>query len=226
MTPITKNNKSPQFDAKGMIPIEKNIIVTDEQGNILEATYPKRAKGLVKNGRARYIDENTICLACPPMNMEDKNMSENTENKSVNQPEEIIETEKLATDGNKFTLNYVLEQIEKIASETQYLNNVVENLGKMTLDFSEEYNYEAYKSQAEALGDAVRCRETTNQQLLRFYEKMYDDLKVTELQQKSGTTAQLESVTNWFKTLNRADFDPIGWNAITDAVKTQLSRHY
>ena len=96
----------------------------------------------------------------------------------------------------------------------------------MTLDFSEEYNYEAYKSQAEALGDTVRCRETTNQQLLRFYEKMYDDLKVTELQQKSGTTAQLESVTNWFKTLNRADFDPIGWNAITDAVKTQLSRHY
>lgn len=226
MTPITKNNKSPQFDAKGMIPIEKNIIVTDEQGNILEATYPKRAKGLVKNGRARYIDENTICLACPPVNMEDKNMSENTENKSVNQPEEIIETEKLATDGNKFTLNYVFEQIEKIAAETQYLNNVVENLGKMTLDCAEEYNYEAYKSQAEALGDVVRCRETTNQQLLRFYEKMYDDLKVTELQQKSGTTAQLENVTNWFKTLNRADFDPIGWNAITDAVKTQLSRHY
>ena len=74
MTPITKNNKSPQFDAKGMIPIEKNIIVTDEQGNILEATYPKRAKGLVKNGRARYIDENTICLACPPVNMEDKRL--------------------------------------------------------------------------------------------------------------------------------------------------------
>ncbi len=226
MIPITKNNKSPQFDAKGMIPIEKNIIVTDEQGNILEATYPKRAKGLVKNGRARYIDEKTICLACPPVNMEDKNMSENTENKSVNQPEEIIETLETFTEGNKFTLNYVLEQIEKIATETQYLNNVVENLGKMTLDFSEDSNYEAYKSQAEALGDVVRCRETTNQQLLRFYEKMYDDLKVTELHQKSGTTAQLESVTNWFKTLNRADFDPIGWNAITDAVKTQLSRHY
>ena len=60
----------------------------------------------------------------------------------------------------------------------------------------------------------------------QHFEKMYDDLKVTELQQKSGTTAQLENVTNWFKTLNRADFDPIGWNAITDAVKTQLSRHY
>ena len=30
-----------------MIPIEKNIVVVDEQGNEYEATYPKRAKGLV-----------------------------------------------------------------------------------------------------------------------------------------------------------------------------------
>ena len=46
--------------------MEKNIIVVDEQGNQYEATYPKRAKGLVKNGRARFVDEHTICLACPP----------------------------------------------------------------------------------------------------------------------------------------------------------------
>ena len=45
-----------------MTPIEKNIIVVDEQGKTYEATYPKRAKGLVKNGRARFIDENKICL--------------------------------------------------------------------------------------------------------------------------------------------------------------------
>lgn len=52
---------------KGMIPIEKSVGVVDEQGNRLEPTYPKRAKGLVKKGRARYIDVNTICLiACPP----------------------------------------------------------------------------------------------------------------------------------------------------------------
>lgn len=52
---------------RGRIPIEKNIGVVDEQGNRLEPTYPKRAKGLVKKGRARYIDGKTICLiACPP----------------------------------------------------------------------------------------------------------------------------------------------------------------
>ena len=58
-----------------MTPIEKNVIVVDEQGNILEATYPKRAKGLVKKGRARFISESMICLACPPEKMEENEMS-------------------------------------------------------------------------------------------------------------------------------------------------------
>ncbi|WP_124099756.1 hypothetical protein [Ruminococcus sp. Marseille-P6503] len=33
----------------------KNITVTDRHGNLIGTTYPKRAKGLVKNGRAEYI---------------------------------------------------------------------------------------------------------------------------------------------------------------------------
>ena len=55
----------------------KNIAVIDEQGNRYEATYLKRAKGLVKSGSARFEDEKTICLACPPDKSEDKTMSEN-----------------------------------------------------------------------------------------------------------------------------------------------------
>ena len=66
-----------------MTPIEKNVIVVDEQGNILEATYPKRAKGLVKKGRARFISESTICLACPPKNTEENEMK-NEKNKFEN----------------------------------------------------------------------------------------------------------------------------------------------
>ena len=60
-----------------MIPIEKNILVVDEQGNEYEATYPKRARGLVKNGRARFLSENKICLACPPItDLEDNEMTD------------------------------------------------------------------------------------------------------------------------------------------------------
>ena len=38
-----------------MTPIEKNVIVVDEQGNEYEATYPKRAKGLVKNALTEIL---------------------------------------------------------------------------------------------------------------------------------------------------------------------------
>ena len=69
----------------------KNVTVVDEQGNEYGATYPKRAKGLVKNGRARFVDENKICLACPPNEyLEDNEMSEN---KNVN-THEATATEK------------------------------------------------------------------------------------------------------------------------------------
>lgn len=40
----------------------KNIIVTDINGNVTGATYPKRAKGLIKSGRAIKVDESTIRL--------------------------------------------------------------------------------------------------------------------------------------------------------------------
>ena len=150
-----------------MIPIEKNIIVVDEQGNYYEATYPKRAKGLVKNGRARFIDENTICLACPPYDMEDNNMSNNTENMA-------IETKP----AEKLTMDYVLEQIEKVATETEYLHNAISELSKTN---SVGPGDVGTQEKAHALGEIVTSREHTNQRLLSLYEKMYDDLKAQSL---------------------------------------------
>ena len=150
-----------------MIPIEKNIDVVDEQGNYYEATYPKRAKGLVKNGRARFIDENTICLACPPYDMEDNNMSNNTENMA-------IETKP----AEKLTMDYVLEQIEKVATETEYLHNAISELSKTN---SVGPGDVGTQEKAHALGEIVTSREHTNQRLLSLYEKMYDDLKAQSL---------------------------------------------
>lgn len=56
----------------------KNVRVIDEQGNEYEATYLKRAKGLVKKGRARFLSDNVICLACPPniSDLEDSQMKD------------------------------------------------------------------------------------------------------------------------------------------------------
>lgn len=44
----------------------KNVTVLDMQGNMIGTTYPKRAKGLVKSGRACFVDGETVQLACPP----------------------------------------------------------------------------------------------------------------------------------------------------------------
>ena len=63
-----------------MIPIEKNIIVSDVNGRRIGATYPKRAKGLVKNGRAEFISDHEIRLLITqlpavPIDTEDEKMS-------------------------------------------------------------------------------------------------------------------------------------------------------
>ncbi|MEZ3444953.1 MAG: hypothetical protein K1W30_07455 [Lachnospiraceae bacterium] len=164
----------------------KNIIVIDEHGKKYGTTYPKRAKGLVKQGRARFQAQNVLCLmhclACPPdQDLEDKNMSEQTiENK-------MMETETIERDTangasantgadthavggqSKYTMEYCLEQIERIGRQTEYLNQAISELRQMEDSSGGE--------KAMALGNIVACRETTNQQMLRFYEKMYDDLK-------------------------------------------------
>lgn len=156
-----------------MIPIEKNIIVVDEQGKQYEATYPKRAKGLVKNGRARFIDTNKICLVCPPNNTEDNNMSD------------AIETKE------KYTLDYVLNQIEQIVKDTEYIHNALEQLALMPQSAPGDI---AGQEKAKALGDIVRSRETTNQQALKLYEKMYDDLKPHEESTKSKALEMLAGI--------------------------------
>lgn len=42
--------------------MEKNVTIIDENGVVIGYTYPKRAKGLVKKGRAEPVDENCICM--------------------------------------------------------------------------------------------------------------------------------------------------------------------
>lgn len=58
----------------------KNIIVADKDGNEIGHTYPKRARGLVKNGRAEYVSDCEIRLLnsvdySAPMNTEEDKMS-------------------------------------------------------------------------------------------------------------------------------------------------------
>ena len=156
-----------------MIPIAKNIKVVDEFGKEYEATYQKRAKGLVKNGRARFINENTICLACPPTEnkLEDKIMTDNTTN-TLNSNVEIKETPQT------LTMEYLLQKIEEISKDQPYISEAISALEFVNSGGPGDVGAQA---KAHALGEIVKAREATNQKLLSLYEKMYDDLKSEKL---------------------------------------------
>lgn len=172
-----------------MIPIEKNIIVVDEKGKEYEATYPKRAKGLVKNGRAHYIEENKICLLHPPnLKSEDNNMSNTQAAKTKAK--------------DKLTIKYVLDKTEQIINDTEYIHSALEQLALMPKSDPGDI---AGQEKAKAIGEIVRCREATNQQALKFYEKMYDDLTdkktlkdkaLAALEKCSGNDEQMKKLSD------------------------------
>ena len=140
--------------------MEKNIEVVDEAGNVYEPTWPKRANGLVKHGRARFVAENRICLTCPPdMKTEDKSMSNSI--------------------FGEMTVADILTRINNIINQTSYIGEVCEALKAMADGDSGDCGAPGNllgQAKAEALGAIVTSRETTNQQILRLYEKMYDDM--------------------------------------------------
>ena len=144
-----------QIQYKGATPIEKNVIVVDEQGNEYEATYPKRAKGLVKNGRARFVDENKICLACPPnMSLEDRIMEQ-----------------------NKLTAKEIFVQLTILQKQlTENSNTSLHRLGDAITSIGEEEN-EARYEQVTAICDVFKTRELTLFRMLEMYQKMYEDIQ-------------------------------------------------
>lgn len=76
-------------------------------------------------------------------------------------------------------LAYIFKQIKEIQTQTEYLNGVINTLSQMSDGDSGEGGSPGNiqgQAKAQALGDVVRCRETTNQQLLNFYITVYNDM--------------------------------------------------
>ncbi len=97
-------------------------------------------------------------------------MSENTTKKA---PEQKTETQTL------FNIHYILSKLAEIQTETSYLNEAISKLSSMNDGDSGSASSPGNilgAEKAKAFGDIVRCRETTNQQIIKLYEKMYDDI--------------------------------------------------
>ena len=97
-------------------------------------------------------------------------MSENNNNNAKLNPETTTATEKL-------TMNYVLEQIEKIQNQTDHIGMALAALENMVPKTNSTTPDVAGAEQAEAIAEVVESREATNQKLIALYGKMYDDLK-------------------------------------------------
>ena len=142
--------------------MKKNVVVVDEFGHESEATYPKRAKGLVKSGRARFVDANRICLLRPPeQNLEDKHMEQNT---------------------SALTAREIFDQIVKLQNdlknirETTELIQTIRDTNQYNGNDSVELDPQVVTAKIDALVDVFESREGTYQQMLSVYEKMYDDV--------------------------------------------------
>ncbi len=129
----------------------KNITVTDAQGNLCQPTWPKRAKGLVKHGRAVYVSDNHIRLTPPERKTEEKAM----------------------------TANDILQKIFELSQDKKHINDALMTLLSMPkADYGvpgAPPNVEG-QAKAQAISEVACAAETTRQQLLSFYIRVYDSL--------------------------------------------------
>ena len=162
--------------------MEKNVIVVDEQGNEYEATYPKRAKGLVKSGRARFIDENKICLACPPDKLtEDNKMSENKVLTTKDIFEQIALLQKQIMEFSYHSPHRLTDAVDSIySSETSEENEArSESVSDVTAVFA--------------------AREETLAKMLSIYERMYNDIVKAQERKISLITEAFQSLSSNIK---------------------------
>ena len=167
---------------------QKTVQVTDEAGNRYEATYPKRAKGLVKHGRARFTDESQteIILTCPPNHnliLEDKTMTEQMNNTQVTENETVVANENTVAEKNapQLTAREIFDQIavlQRQIVESSY--NALYRLTDATNGICGDGCFESDEAKGEAIESvarAFRMREETCQTMLEMYQQMYNDLK-------------------------------------------------
>lgn len=131
-----------------MIVIAAKIEVTDELGGIYRPTYPKRAKNLVKQGRARLISARRICLLRPP--------------------EQCMEEDKFM-ETKTFSRQEVLNRIDAILGDHSYLKEAFDAIEKIQASGQDA---DSVKTRVFAVESIAREREETNRRVLGLLETM------------------------------------------------------
>ena len=185
----------------------------DEQGNEYEATYPKRAKGLVKNGRARFVGENKICLACPPdINLEDKTMENNTN---------TVE----ATEKNGLTVRDIFVQLTILQNQlTENSQTSLHRLGDALSTLDSE-NVEVSCDQISEVCDVFKTRELTLLRMLEMYQRMYEDLISEETRRVNLVKSAFDSNMAMIKESDMATEDKFAaLNYVTEKIAEMVDK--
>ena len=116
--------------------------------------------------------------------MSDNNIKTNVNETAepIEAAEKIEEIEKIEEMSGKMSgsepelsVGYILSQIEKIQQDNEHIFKAISVLDSLVLD--DGVGDIANQARCEAIRDVAVHRETTNQKLIAFYEKLYDDIK-------------------------------------------------
>lgn len=107
----------------------------------------------------------------------------------------------------KLSVEYILAQLEKISSQTAYLNEAIAQISGMQVTGSGDIGTQG---KASAIADVVKCRETTNQKLISLYEKMYDKIVGTP----SINTDKIDAATRILSVIDTDAMDAKDINSI------------
>lgn len=185
------------IDTQGRTPITKNIRVVDAAGTHLQSTYRKRALGLVKHGRARFIDEHTIELMRPP-DPQGKETTMHTQAQdhtmTATQPfGGSSDASRVQAPSRDLTANDLLQRIDKLIGETTYLREGVEALARIESGGIGEAGSPgdiATQAKARAVASVIEQREQTNQKLIELLARMYDDLSPATVENRPSRSPE------------------------------------
>lgn len=201
-------------------PASLKIEVTDSSGKTIGRTYEKRAKGLVKKGRARFTDENRITL----LPSEDAHDYIETEGNKMDERIITENIENISEENSQYTIESVMQCMKKILDDTQYIKDAIYNVTEIPSGDAGDCGSPgdvAGKAKAEAISTIVRERENTNQKLIDFYNKVYNDIKAQQFS-ASDVDKKVELI-NKLCVLPGVQDEDIR-DSLTDSVNSLLSK--
>ena len=200
-------------------PASLKIEVVDSSGKIIGRSYEKRAKGLVKKGRARFTDENRITL----LPSEDAHEYTDTEGYKMDERINTENIENISEENSQYTIESVMQCMKKILDDTQYIKDAIFNVTEIPSGDAGDCGSPgdiAGKAKAEAISTIVRERENTNQKLIDFYNKVYNDLKAQQFSASDvEKKIQLLNTLSTMPGIHSDDFE----DNLTDRVKDLVS---